>query len=141
MISVTVIVKQTHTGSEAFEDREEPVLLAGDAAHLNSPSGGMGMNGGIHDAFNLTAKLPQVLRGEAGIELLDRYTRQRQPTAKREILQQAHGNRTRMQQRDPQWRRAELARLQAIAADPRQAREYLLRSSMITGLREAEGVA
>jgi 3-(3-hydroxy-phenyl)propionate hydroxylase len=36
------------------------VLLAGDAAHVNSPSGGMGMNGGIHDAFNLTEHLRAV---------------------------------------------------------------------------------
>ncbi len=43
--------------------RQGRVVLAGDAAHLNSPSGGMGMNGGIHDAFNLTDKLIAVLRG------------------------------------------------------------------------------
>ena len=113
------------------------VLLAGDAAHLNSPSGGMGMNGGIHDAFNLTDKLPQVLRGEAGIASLDAYTAERRPVARDEILRQAHANRTRMQQRDPAYRRAELTRLQTIAADPAQAREYLLRTSMIAGLRRA----
>jgi 3-(3-hydroxy-phenyl)propionate hydroxylase len=33
------------------------VLLAGDAAHINNPLGGMGMNGGVHDAFNLAEKL------------------------------------------------------------------------------------
>ena len=49
----------------------------------------------------------------------------------------AHANRTRMQQRDPAYRRAELTRLQTIAADPAQAREYLLRTSMIAGLRRA----
>lgn len=114
------------------------ILLAGDAAHLNSPSGGMGMNGGIHDAFNLTGKLPAAWRGEAPPESLDRYTRQRRPVAKEQILQQAHANRTRMQERDPERRRAELGRLQDIAADPERAREYLLRSSMITGLRQAE---
>jgi len=58
------------------------VLLAGDAAHLNSPSGGMGMNGGIHDAFSLTALLPDVYTGRAPIESLDRYTRQRRATAR-----------------------------------------------------------
>ncbi len=117
------------------------ILLVGDAAHLNSPSGGMGMNGGVHDAFNLTDKLPSVLAGKASMERLDLYTRQRQPVAKQQILQQAHQNRTRMQQRDPVARRAELQRLQSIAADPVQAREYLLRSSMITGLREAATIA
>jgi len=116
------------------------ILLAGDAAHLNSPSGGMGMNGGIHDAFNLTAKLPDVWRRVAPLQSLDRYTRQRRPIAQEQILRQAHANRTRMQERDPERRYAELRRLQAIAADPVKAREFLLRSSMITGLRQAEAL-
>jgi 3-(3-hydroxy-phenyl)propionate hydroxylase len=123
------------------EYRVGRIVLAGDAAHLNSPSGGMGMNGGIHDAFNLTDKLPHVLSGEAPIELLDLYTRQRQPTAKQQILKQAHANRTRMQQRDPDYRREELARLQKIAADEHESREYLLRSSMISGLRQAAAIS
>jgi len=116
------------------------ILLAGDAAHLNSPSGGMGMNGGIHDAFNLTAKLPDVWNRVAPLQSLDRYTRQRRPIAQEQILRQAHANRTRMQERDPERRYAELRRLQAIAADPVKAREFLLRSSMITGLRQAEAL-
>ncbi|MDJ0928997.1 MAG: NAD(P)/FAD-dependent oxidoreductase [Gammaproteobacteria bacterium] len=115
------------------------IVFAGDAAHLNSPSGGMGMNCGIHDAFNLTDKLVQVLAGESP-ELLDRYDRQRRPVAREEILKQADSNRRRMQQRDPQLRRAELHRLQEIAANPESAREFLLRSSMITGLRQAEAI-
>ena len=45
--------------------RKGRVLLAGDAAHLNSPSGGMGMNGGIHDAFNLCEKLIAVVQDGA----------------------------------------------------------------------------
>ena len=39
------------------------VLLAGDAAHINNPLGGMGMNGGIHDAMNLTTRLADVWHG------------------------------------------------------------------------------
>ena len=117
------------------------VLLAGDAAHINSPSGGMGMNGGIHDAFKLTELLPGVVRGDSTPDRLDRYTRQRRPIAKEQILKQAHANRTRMQERDPERRRNELERLQTIASNPLQAREYLLRSSMISGLRQAETIA
>ena len=41
-------------------------ILAGDSAHVNSPIGAMGMNSGIHDAFNLADKLVGILRGEAG---------------------------------------------------------------------------
>ena len=116
------------------------VLLAGDAAHLNSPSGGMGMNGGLHDAFNLCDKLSRVFAG-APASLLDLYTRQRRPVAEEQILGQAHRNRSRMQERDPARRREALADLQAIAATPERAHAYLLQSSMITGLRQAESIA
>jgi len=117
------------------------IALAGDAAHLNSPSGGMGMNGGIHDAHNLADKLAALWRGEAGDELLDLYTRQRRPVAQDAILAQADRNRRRMQERDPERRRAHLRELQATAADPARARAFLLRSSMIEGLRQAATVA
>lgn len=115
------------------------VLLAGDAAHLNSPSGGMGMNGGIHDAFNLCDKLSRVVRG-ADQRLLDLYERQRRPVALEQILAQSGRNRARMQERDPEKRRAALRELQAIAADPERALGHLLRTSMIEGLRQAESI-
>jgi len=117
--------------------RSGRVFLAGDAAHLNSPSGGMGMNGGIHDAFNLAEKLIAVLLDGADDAILDRYERQRRPVAEEEIIQQAHRNRTRMQERDPERRTAMLRDLQATIADPPQLKAYLLKSSMIEGLRRA----
>ena len=117
--------------------RRGRVPLAGDAAHLNSPSGGMGMNGGIHDAFNVTEKLKAVWEG-AEPDLLDRYERQRRPVAAREILAQADRNRKRMLETDPGRRRVLLGDLQAITADPERARAYLRRSAMIEGLRQAE---
>jgi 3-(3-hydroxy-phenyl)propionate hydroxylase len=113
------------------------VFLAGDAAHLNSPSGGMGMNGGIHDAFNLCEKLVAVLRDGAAPCSLDRYERQRRPIAEQEIIQQAHRNRSRMQERDPQARHRMLAELQRTTSDPAKLKAYLLQSSMIDGLRRA----
>lgn len=119
--------------------RHGRVLFAGDAAHLNSPSGGMGMNCGIHDAFNLADKLAAVLNGEPD-SLLDRYDRQRRPVAREEILAQADTNRRRMQQRDAASRSAELERLQRIAAEPASAHEFLLRSAMIAGLRRAAAI-
>lgn len=57
------------------------VLLAGDAAHVHAIAGGLGMNTGIQDAFNLGWKLAQVLRGRAGDELLDTYEEERLPVA------------------------------------------------------------
>lgn len=116
------------------------VLLAGDAAHVNNPLGGMGMNGGIHDALNLAAKLAQVWRG-ADPALLGRYERQRQKVAREVVQQQALRNRTLLNQKDPATRQAFLDDLRATAEDPARHRAHLLRSSMIQSLRDLEAVA
>jgi 2-polyprenyl-6-methoxyphenol hydroxylase-like FAD-dependent oxidoreductase len=112
------------------------VFLAGDAAHINNPLGGMGMNGGIHDALNLTEKLAEVLGG-ADAALLDRYERQRRPIAIEYVQQATVRNREVLNERDPAVRRRALDELRGIAEDPVKAREFLLRSSMIASLRKA----
>jgi 2-polyprenyl-6-methoxyphenol hydroxylase-like FAD-dependent oxidoreductase len=61
--------------------RSGPVLLAGDAAHLCSPSEGHGMNGGLQDAINLAWKLALVYHGGAEPALLDSYEAERRPVA------------------------------------------------------------
>ena len=120
----------------ARDYRSGRVLLAGDAAHLNNPTGGMGMNGGIHDAFSLAATLTSVWQG-ADPSTLDRYTRQRRPVAEQQIIAQSDENRRRMTESDPAKQHKELVRLQQIAADPAKAKPFLLRTSMIAGLRQA----
>ena len=112
------------------------IVLAGDAAHLNSPTGGMGMNGGLHDAYNLTEKLKTIWKG-GDIALLNHYSRQRKPIAEKAIIQLADNNRRRMTEKDPQKRREYLKELQAIAADPIRLKKFLMRSSMFDGLAEA----
>jgi 3-(3-hydroxy-phenyl)propionate hydroxylase len=119
--------------------RSGSVLFAGDAAHVNSPTGGMGMNCGMHDAFNLAEKLARVIGGDDDA-LLDLYDRQRRPIAADEILKQADRNRNRMRNPDTGFRRDELKRLQVIAADAALARNYLLDTSMITGLRRSAAI-
>ncbi len=120
------------------------IWLAGDAAHINSPAGGMGMNGGVHDALNLADKLVRVLRGDLGAytpdALMHLYERQRKPVAQEQIIAQAAVNRARMRERDPAKRREALAALQAITEDRAKLHAHLLRSSMIAGLRAAESV-
>ncbi|WP_050929528.1 FAD-dependent oxidoreductase [Aestuariivita boseongensis] len=118
---------------------EGRMFLAGDAAHLNSPKGGMGMNGGIHDAWLLADLLAQVASGTPSI-ILEAYERKRRPIAKDDIVGQADENRARMNAKDMRARQAHLAELQRIAGDPERARAFLLRSSMIEGLRRAEGL-
>ena len=57
------------------------VFLAGDAAHVHPPAGGLGLNTGIQDAYNLGWKLAAVINGEAGDALLDTYEQERRPVA------------------------------------------------------------
>jgi len=113
------------------------MFLAGDAAHLNSPKGGMGMNGGIHDAWALADLLSQVAGGMPDI-ILEAYERKRRPVAKDDIVGQADQNRTRMNAKGAEARKTHLAELQRIASDRAAARAFLMRSSMIEGLRRAE---
>ena len=116
------------------------VALAGDAAHVNSPAGGMGLNGGLHDAFELAESLVAMLRHNAAVAMLDRYDRRRRPIARDEIMAQADRNRARMRERDPARRAEMLAGLQAIANDPVQCKAHLMRSSMIDGLRRSQAI-
>jgi 3-(3-hydroxy-phenyl)propionate hydroxylase len=115
------------------------VLLAGDAAHVNNPLGGMGMNGGIHDAVNLSEKLAAVMRG-ADPSLLGRYERQRRKVAIATVQAQALRNRTDLSERDPEKRQAFYDQVRATAEDSVRHRDYLMRSSMIASLREIESI-
>jgi 2-polyprenyl-6-methoxyphenol hydroxylase-like FAD-dependent oxidoreductase len=70
-----------HRAAERFRDRR--AFLLGDAAHVHSPAGALGMNTGLQDAYNLGWKLALVVQGKAGPELLDTYEQERIPVAKR----------------------------------------------------------
>ena len=120
----------------AVRFRAGRVLLAGDAAHVNNPIGGMGLNGGIQDAANLCEKLVQVLDG-ADERLLELYDRQRRTVAVEFVQQQSIANKKRLEAREPAARKRNLDELRAIAADPEKARQFLLRTSMIASQRRA----
>src|SRR5689334_6949544 len=113
------------------------VLIAGDAAHLNNPMGGLGLNSGNHDAINLADKLGRVWRGEADGELLDQYVRQRRSATIEQVQAMSIRNKRLLEERDPQVQREHLGELVALAKDPERARQYLLDSSMISGLRRS----
>ena len=116
------------------------VALAGDAAHLNSPSGGMGLNGGLHDAFELSTAIIDMLHKGAPVERLDLYDRRRRPVARDQIIAQADRNRARMREKDHDKRMEMLAGLQAICADRAKLHDYLIKSSMIDGLRQSASI-
>lgn len=81
----------------AQQYRKDRVFICGDACHLTSPTGGLGMNTGIGDAIDLSWKLAAVLNGHGGDALLDSYFIERQPIAKR-ITEFSTGNLTLMKQ-------------------------------------------
>ncbi|ORE94245.1 FAD binding domain-containing protein [Stappia sp. 22II-S9-Z10] len=117
------------------------VLLAGDSAHVNNPIGGMGMNGGIHDAVNLAEKLGAIwFDGAEADPLLDRYTRQRRKAQVDFVQAQSIANKKALEERDPEKRRAHLDNLRATAEDPERHRAFLKRSSLIDSLAIANAV-
>jgi 3-(3-hydroxy-phenyl)propionate hydroxylase len=117
------------------------VLLAGDAAHVNNPIGGMGLNGGLQDAANLSDKLAGIILDGASDRLLDLYSLQRRTVAVAFTQEQSIANKRRLEARDEETRQRNFAQLSAIAADPEQARDFLLRSSMILAQRRVAALS
>jgi 3-(3-hydroxy-phenyl)propionate hydroxylase len=109
-------------------------FLIGDAAHINNPLGGMGMNGGIHDAVNLATRLAAVWKGQSPESELDRFDKQRRLVTLEYIQKYTIQNKENLESSGDEFG----ASLRAIAADPARTREYLLRVSMIASLKRAE---
>jgi 2-polyprenyl-6-methoxyphenol hydroxylase-like FAD-dependent oxidoreductase len=117
--------------------RKGRALLAGDAAHVNNPIGGMGLNGGIQDGVNLCDKLARILLDGAPERLLDLYDLQRRTVATEFVQEQSIANKKRLEARDPDVRQRNLDELRAIAADKERSRQFLLRTAMIASQRRA----
>jgi 3-(3-hydroxy-phenyl)propionate hydroxylase len=123
----------------AQDYRQGRVLLAGDAAHLNNPLGGFGMNSGIHDVWNLTQKLTSVLRQRQADGILDLYTRQRQTVMREFVQSQSIRNKKMLEMSAEESGRAYETELRQIVADPKRRKDYLMTQSMYRSLeREAE---
>ena len=122
--------------------RHGRVLLAGDAAHLNNPLGGFGMNSGIHDVWNLTTKLRAILQEGADADaLLDRYDRQRRTIATSFVQTQTIENKQVMEANNANGTSANERRMAAIAGDPERRRGYLLRQSMYESLAQEAAIS
>jgi 3-(3-hydroxy-phenyl)propionate hydroxylase len=116
-------------------------VLAGDAAHVNSPIGAMGMNSGVHDAINLADKLIAIARKEADHAVLDRYERQRRHVAVAHTQAQTIRNKRLLAERDATVRERNHDELRRTAESPELARKFLLRTALFESLREAEAIA
>ena len=121
--------------------RRGRVLLAGDAAHINNPLGGMGLNGGLHDAVNLAEKLAAVWHGEAPADLLNRYDRQRRGITVEHVQRQTIANKQNLEARDPEAQRAFRECMAETASAPAKAHAFFLGVSMIASLRRAAEIA
>ena len=120
--------------------RKGRILLAGDSAHVNNPIGGMGMNGGMHDALNLAEKLAAVLHGTAGDDALDHYDRQRRHAAVSYVQAQTIANKRLLEERDPAVRSKNLDELKRTAEDPDSAKAYMRRASLLESLKSATAI-
>lgn len=110
------------------------VLLAGDAAHINNPAGGMGMNSGVHDAAHLVTALTQTLSGdvpEAGVDPLEDYAETRRRVAVERVQAHTDAHYAELVASDPETRKRRNERYAAAAADPTEARRWLLRRAMM----------
>jgi len=115
-------------------------FLAGDAAHINNPLGGMGMNGGIHDAVELAETLVEVLGG-GNAALLDRYEARRRPIALDYVNRLTIRNKRNLETADPAEQAAFRAELKSAKADREAERAFLKRVSMIQSLEDAAALA
>jgi 3-(3-hydroxy-phenyl)propionate hydroxylase len=120
--------------------RKGRVFLAGDSAHVNNSVGGLGLNGGIHDAMELVDTLHQVISGQAGEDLFDRYTRRRRTLNIEFVQEQTIINKKRLEEREPASRQARFDELRATADDPVKHKEFLLRTSLIASVRKARSL-
>lgn len=113
------------------------ILLAGDSCHLNNSIGGMGLNGGIHDAMNATDKLIKVWRGEADDSALELYDVQRRTTTHEFTQAQTIANKKRLEAKDEETRMKNLAELRDMSADPERAKQFMMGTSMLSALRRS----
>ena len=113
------------------------ILLAGDAAHLNNSIGGMGLNGGIHDAINAADKIIQISRGEADDSALSIYDVQRRTTTHEFTQAQTIANKKRLEAKDAKTRETNLIELKKMAENPERAKQFMMGTSMLSAVRRA----
>ena len=131
-ISHTTLYKVHQRVAKTF--RQGRAFLAGDAAHINNPLGGMGMNGGIHDAINLTDRLAAVWQGRAYDAELDRYDMQRRLVTLETIQTQTIQNKKNLENPEPFAKS-----LEVIKSDPKRTYDESRGASKSNAIRCGSG--
>jgi 3-(3-hydroxy-phenyl)propionate hydroxylase len=104
--------------------RRGRVFLCGDAAHVNNPIGGLGLNSGIHEAWHLANLL-----GSKGD--LDAYEKIRRPLNIKYVQEQTVANKKRLEEKDPASRERRFRELQEMADDPQRHKAFLMRAALL----------
>ncbi len=121
-----------------FNDR---IVLAGDSCHINNPLGGMGMNGGLHDAHNLAVKLVEIINeGADYVEKFKHYDRQRRELAVKFVQEHTITNKKLMESTETDVQVARQKMLMETAADPVKAKAFVMERAMIDCVRDSLAV-
>ncbi|WP_235366279.1 FAD-dependent oxidoreductase [Caballeronia zhejiangensis] len=118
----------------ASEFRRGRVLLAGDAAHITNPIGGLGLSGGVLDAEHLATALIAVIKESASKRVLDKYAAERRRVFLDFTSPTATANFNWMKESDPAKRAQDTAMLQSATADRAVMREMLLNFEKLNGV-------
>jgi len=117
--------------------RRGRIFLCGDAAHVNNPIGGLGLNCGIHEAWDLAELLDKVLRKEGEEQTLDAYERRRRPLNIKYVQEQTVANKQRLEERDPAQRARRFEELRSTAEHPVRHKAFLMSASLLESTRDA----
>jgi 3-(3-hydroxy-phenyl)propionate hydroxylase len=116
----------------ARQFRKGRVFLCGDAAHVNNPIGGLGLNSGIHEAWHLANLLSR-----DGADL-DEYEGKRRPLNIEYVQEQTIANKKRLEEREPAQREQRFDELRRMADDPRKHKAFLMRASLLETARRVQ---
>jgi 3-(3-hydroxy-phenyl)propionate hydroxylase len=115
--------------------RKGRAFLCGDAAHVNNPIGGLGLNSGIHEAWDLAHLLDRALRGKG--DELDTYEARRRPLNIEYVQEQTIANKKRLEERDPAQRARRFQELRETMDDPARHKAFLMKASLLESARRA----
>ncbi len=116
------------------------IFLCGDAAHINNPLGGMGLNFGIHDAMNIAEKIYLVWTKKDNEDIFDRYDRQRRTVAEEYLLAQTAQNKKDLEEKKTDQRIKRQKYLSDISKDNTSAKAYLMKTAMFESTKRANEI-
>lgn len=117
------------------------VMLIGDAAHLNNPLGGFGMNSGVHDAFDLFGEIEPIINAGASVAGIERFERRRRTVTHSFTQAQTLANMAQIKAGQSQAHAQRRAEMQALSEDDGKRRAYLMRQAMFESLAHAATIS